>query len=106
MKSTTVNLCNLSIYYSTFLFQDFFVSGTFKVVTEIVFQLFVIHAVYRDHVFPVLFVLLPGKSDQLYEKMMNDIMQLVPRWSPQRMIMDFKKAAMNMITGCFPTTEP
>ena len=43
------------------------------------FQLFVIHAVYRDHVFPVLFVLLPDKSGQIYEKMMNDTMQLIPQ---------------------------
>ena len=37
--------------------------------------------------------------------MMNGIMQLVPRWSHQRMMMDFEKAAMNMITGRFPTIE-
>ena len=37
--------------------------------------------------------------------MMNDIMQLVPGWSPQQMTMDFEKAAMNMIIGCFPTIE-
>ena len=37
--------------------------------------------------------------------MMNDIMQLVPRWPPQRMMMDFEKAAMNMIAGRFPTIE-
>ena len=69
------------------------------------FQLFIIHALYREHVFPVLCVLLPGKSGQIYEKMMNDIMQLVPGWSPQRMMMDFEKAAMNMIIGRFSTIE-
>ena len=64
-----------------------------------------IHALYRDHVLPVLFVLLPGKSGQIYEKMMNNIMQLVPGWSPQRMMMDFEKAAMNMVSGRFPRIE-
>ena len=37
--------------------------------------------------------------------MINIIMQLVPDWSPQRMMMDFEKAAMNMITGRFPIIE-
>ncbi len=85
--------------------QDFFIDGTFKVVPEIFFQLFVIHALYRDHVLPVLFVLLPGKSGQIYTKMMNDIMELIPGWSPQRMMMDFEKAAMNMVSGRFPRIE-
>ncbi|CAF0954419.1 unnamed protein product [Adineta steineri] len=84
---------------------DFFIDGTFKVVPEIFFQLFVIHALYRDHIFPVLFVLLPGKSGKIYTKMINDIMKLVPAWSPQRLMMDFEKAAMNMITGRFPIVE-
>ncbi|CAF0898009.1 unnamed protein product [Adineta steineri] len=84
---------------------DFFIDGTFKVVPEIFFQLFVIHALYRDHIFPVLFVLLSGKSGKIYTKMMNDIMQLIPAWSPQRLMMDFEKAAMNMITARFPRVE-
>ena len=87
------------------MLQDFFIDGTFKVVQKTFFQLFIIHALCRETVFPVLFVLLPGKSGQIYEKMMNDIMQLVPEWSPQRMMMDFEKAAMNMIIGRFPTVE-
>ncbi|CAF3470781.1 unnamed protein product [Rotaria socialis] len=84
---------------------DFFIDGTFKVVPEFFFQLFVIHANYRDHIFPVLFVLLTGKSGQIYQKMMNEIMALVPGWSPRRVMMDFEKAAMNMVTSTFPTVE-
>ena len=64
-----------------------------------------IHALYRDHIFPVLFVLLPGKSGQIYQKMMNEIMALVPGWSPRRVMMDFEKAAMNMVTSTSPTVE-
>ena len=36
---------------------------------------------------------------------MNDIMQLVPGWSSQQMMMEFEKAAMNMIIGRFLTIE-
>ncbi|CAF4089600.1 unnamed protein product, partial [Rotaria sp. Silwood2] len=50
---------------------DFFIDGTFKIVPEIFFQLFAIHALYRDHVIPVAFILLPSKSEQIYQKMIN-----------------------------------
>ena len=46
-----------------------------------------------------------AKVVKFMKKMVNDIMQLVPGWSPQRMMMDFEKAAMNMIIGRFPTIE-
>ena len=46
-----------------------------------------------------------AKVVKFTKKMMNDTMQLIPRWSRQRMMMDFEKAAMNMITGRFSTIE-
>ncbi|CAF1331691.1 unnamed protein product [Rotaria sordida] len=84
---------------------EFFIDGTFKVVPEIFYQLFVIHANYREHVLPVSFILLPGKSNQIYQKMINDIIALVPGWSPRRIMMDFEKALINVFSGAFPTAE-
>ena len=51
-------------------------------IPEIFFQLFVIHANYRGHVLPVAFILLPGKSGEIHEKMISEIVQLVPTWNP------------------------
>lgn len=85
--------------------QDFFIDGTFKVVPEIFFQLFVIHASYREDVFPVSFVLLPGKSSQIYERMVNEILTLAPAWSPRRVMMDFEKASINVFNTKFPNIE-
>ncbi|CAF4063073.1 unnamed protein product [Rotaria sp. Silwood1] len=84
---------------------EFFIDGTFKVVPEIFYQLFVIHANYREHVLPVSFILLPGKSSQIYQKMINEIIALVPGWSPRRIMMDFEKALINVFSGAFPTAE-
>ena len=61
-----------------FSLQDFFIDGTFKVVPEIFFQLFAIHALYREHVIPVALILLLSKSEEIYQKMTNEILQLVP----------------------------
>ena len=41
--------------------KDFLVDGTFKVVPEVFYQLYIIHALYRDHVVPVVYALLRKK---------------------------------------------
>ena len=85
--------------------QDFFIDGTFKVVPEIFFQLFAIHALYKGHVFPVAFILLPSKSQQIYQKMTNEILQIAPAWQSQRVMMDFEKATINAFKRIFRTVE-
>ena len=101
MENTTVDFLILSIFILLLFLQDFLIDRIFKVVPEISFQLFVFHAFYRDHVLAVLFVLLLAKSGQSYEKTLNDLMQLAPGCFPQRMIISFEKAAVNMIIGGF-----
>jgi hypothetical protein len=75
------------------------------VVPEIFFQLFAIHANYRDHVIPVAFILLPSKTEQIYQQMVNEIIQLAPAWQPQRVMMDFEKATINVFNHTFPAVE-
>ncbi|CAF2887331.1 unnamed protein product [Rotaria sp. Silwood2] len=84
---------------------EFFIDGTFKVVPEIFFQLFAIHASYRDHVIPVAFLLLPSKKEELYQKMVDEIIQLIPAWQPHRIMMDFEKATQNVFERTFPAVE-
>ena len=52
-----------------------------------------------------MFVLLPGKSTQIYEKMIYEILTLVSTWQPQRIMMDFEKASMNAVSRRFPRVE-
>ena len=61
-----------------FSLYDFFIDGTVEIVPEIFFQLFAIHALYREYVIPVVLILLPFKSEQIYQKMTNEIIQLAP----------------------------
>ncbi|CAF1541239.1 unnamed protein product [Adineta ricciae] len=69
------------------------------------FQLFAIHASYRDHVIPVAFVLLPSKKEQIYQKMLDEIRQMVPAWQPRKVMMDFEKATQNVFERTFPGIE-
>jgi hypothetical protein len=107
MENATVSFYKiyLLIIKNSVILQEFFIDGTFKVVPEIFYQLFAIHANYREHVLPVSFILLPGKSGQIYQKMINEIIALVPGWSPRRIMMDFEKALINVFSGAFPTAE-
>ena len=40
--------------------------GTFKVAPEMFYQLYIIHAIYRDHVIPVMYALLRRKDTGTY----------------------------------------
>ena len=91
--------------YAKLFSQEFFIDGTFKVAPKIFYQLFVIHANYREYVLPVSFISLPGKNGQIYEKMINEMTALVSKWSSQRIMMDFEKALINKFGGAFPRTE-
>ncbi|CAF3304227.1 unnamed protein product [Rotaria sp. Silwood2] len=84
---------------------EFFIDGTFKVVPQIFFQLFAIHASYRDHVIPVTFILLSSKKEEIYQVMVDEIIQLAPAWQPQRVMMDFEKATINVFNRAFPIVE-
>ena len=95
----------LNLFNKMFSFWDFFIDGKFKIVSEIFFQLFTIHALYREHVIPVAFILLPSKSEQIYEKMTNEILQLAPVWQPQRVMMDLEKATINVFKRSFRKIE-
>ncbi len=52
---------------STTLFMD----GTFKIAPRLFSQLYSVHDVYREHVVPVLYCLLPDKSRATYHRMFD-----------------------------------
>ena len=88
-----------------FSLQDFFIDGPFKILPEIFLQLFAIHALYREHAISVAFILLSSKSKQIYQKMANEILQLALAWQPQRVMMDFEKATINVFKRSFRKIE-
>ena len=58
--------------------DDFLVDGTFKVVPWMFYQLYIIHAVYRDHVVPVIYALLRKKRKDTYQRSINEILKFAP----------------------------
>ena len=90
--------------------RDFLVDGTFKVVPEIFYQLFIIHAVYRRHVVPVVYALLRRKNVETYQRLVDEVIKIAPNWSPASITMDFEQASINTfqqkfqsvaLSGCY-----
>ena len=85
--------------------------GTFKSAPNIFYQLYVVHALKggpepfeNGHLLPSLFVLLPCKSQDIYETMWRKIEELCPIACPSHMIIDYEKAAINAFMEYFPDT--
>jgi hypothetical protein len=60
--------------------------------------------VYRNAVTPVVFALLPNKTEQTYRRLIDKLLELCPSWHPKYIMMDFEKAAINAFAGKFTTT--
>jgi MULE transposase domain len=89
---------------------DFLVDGTFKVVPEIFYQLFIIHAVHRQHIVPVLYALLRRKNADTYCRLIDEVIKIAPNWSPTTIMMDFEQASISAfrqkfqnatLSGCY-----
>ncbi|CAF4876136.1 unnamed protein product [Rotaria socialis] len=83
--------------------REFIVDGTFKVVPEIFYQLYIIHSVHRDHVIPVIYVLLHRKNADTYYRLINKILKFAPLWSPRSIMLDFEQACIGVYQTMFPT---
>ncbi|CAF4702059.1 unnamed protein product [Rotaria socialis] len=69
---------------------------------EIFYQLYVIHAVHREHVIPVVFCLLQRKSTATCQEIINKIVEFAPTWSPRIIMLAFEKAVANVLSNNFP----
>mgnify|MGYP002864159244 CR=1 FL=1 len=85
--------------------EHFLVDGTFKVSPEIFYQVFIIHAVYRKHVVPVIYSILRRKNGGTYTRLINEIVNIAPNWSPTSVMMDFEQASINALKKKFPSVS-
>ncbi|CAF0928710.1 unnamed protein product [Adineta ricciae] len=82
--------------------EEFLVDGTFKVVPEIFYELFIIHAVYRNYAVPVIYALLRRKNTDTYQRLIDEILKIAPNWSSRLIMMDFEQASINPFQTKFP----
>lgn len=76
--------------------------GTFKVSPRMFFQLYTVHAVRDNCVFPCVYALLPGKNRDIYDIVWNEIKQACPQLAPLVVITDLESAAIASASAAFP----
>jgi len=96
MFGTTENL--------TLLQQNdhWFIDGTFKVAPTLFTQVFTIHALINNSAYPLVYVLLPNKTEHGYELVMQKILELQPGLNPASIMVDFEKTSLNACATVFP----
>jgi hypothetical protein len=71
-----------------------FIDGTFKLALRLYYQMYTIHAMKADHVFPLVYALLPDKKSRTYKLLFQALKSVKPDLSPRFVTLDFEKAAM------------
>jgi len=65
-------------------------------------QLYTIHVIRFQKVFPAVFALLPNRTEATYIKMLTALKALAPTMNPHSITTDFEKAAKNAFQVVFP----
>lgn len=81
------------------------VDGTFKSAPALFLQLFVIHGQRNNVTFPLVYCLLPNKTQATYIRMLTALKDLVPDLNPTTIMSDFERATLNAMEECFPEAE-
>lgn len=67
--------------------------------------MYTIHAVRQNNVIPLVFALLPDKTETSYTRMLQALKLLRPGLNPRTIMTDFERAAKNAFLHVFPATE-
>ena len=79
--------------------------GTFKCSPALFYQLYSIHAVFKEHTLPLVFILLQNKTQEQYIRVLNQLRNLNALLTPREVIVDFEKASINAFKAVFPSVS-
>ena len=83
--------------------DDLFLDGTFKIVPELFFQLYTVHAMTRSgYMIPCIYALLPNKTRATYQRLLSELKRLRPDMNPTTIMIDFEQAAIGALQAAFP----
>lgn len=82
---------NLSILRSC---SRWYVDGTFECAPKYFYQMFTIHGMRRERIFPLVYALLPDKKKTTYRRVLAELKSLQPDLCPRSVMMDFEVATM------------
>ena len=81
--------------------------GTFKLCPEIRYQIYTIHALINNQVFPCLFALLSNKTGNIYTRLLTETCSAVQNVGndPTDILLDFEGAAINAVRIQMPQVQ-
>lgn len=83
-------------------YKDWACDGTFKCCPDIYFQLFTLHIMVKNCSVPLIYGLLPGKSEGTYVQFFKALKSLRLSLAPDTMLIDFEKSIVTAFTKVFP----
>lgn len=89
--------------------KEILIDGTFKSVPGPFYQLIVIHGDLGStsgstKVEPLIYALLPSKTEKGYHILFDLIKAVIPEWNPAILHVDFEPAITNALNSFFPST--
>ena len=85
--------------------SHWFADGTFRVTPQGFDQLYTLHGFSRGAVYPCVYALLPGRSEEVYRGFLDRVVQLSNGLNPVSIMTDFEMAAIRAMQRQFPTVE-
>ena len=75
--------------------EHWYADGTLKVFPEIFYQLYTIHGQRNGQIFPVVFCLIPNKTQATYRRLLQQVFDRVGDNRLQDVLVNFERAAIN-----------
>lgn len=82
--------------------DHWFMDGTFKVVPQVFYQLYTVHALQADRVIPCVYALLPNKTGQTYRGLLRQLLEIDQGLRPNTVLTDYEIGAVAAIQEVFP----
>ena len=81
--------------------EHWFMDGTFKLCPQIFYQIYTLHALINNQIFPCLFTLLTNKTENIYTRLLTEVCNTVQNVGngPTDILLDFERAAIKSCSG-------
>ena len=79
--------------------ENWFMDGTFKLCSQICYQIYWIHILINNQIFLCLFGLLPSKTENIYNCLLMEVWNAIQNVgnNPTDILLDFERASINAV---------
>lgn len=82
-----------------------YTDGTFKTTPLLFGQLYTVHCLQGNNAVPLIYALLPNKTEETYSELFRKIKEFIPDANPETIMTDFESAVINVVHDVYPETR-